>query len=121
MLLSLCSSKGLKSRLFEYATRLLVLISGNGSNLQAIIDAIASGVLPNTAISLVISNRKDAFGFRPARDANIETTYHNFIPDSKRSPDPNPKSGKEAREAYDANLAEKILGAKPTMVACAGW
>ena len=94
----------------------MVLISGDGSNLQAIIDAIASGVLPNTAISLVISNRKDAFGLRRARDPNIETAYHNLIPYNERFPDTYAKYGQEAREAYDANLAEKILGAMPTMV-----
>ena len=44
--------------------RLVVLISGNGSNLQAIIDAIASGVIANTTISLVVSNRKDAYGLQ---------------------------------------------------------
>lgn len=44
--------------------RLVVLISGNGSNLQAIIDAIASGVVANTTISLVVSNRKDAYGLQ---------------------------------------------------------
>lgn len=103
------------------ATRLVVLISGNGSNLQAIIDAIASGVLSNTAISLVISNRKNAYGLRRARDAGIETACHNLIPYSKRFPDPNAKYGQEAREAYDADLAEKVLGVKPTLVVCAGW
>lgn len=79
------------------------------------IDAIASGVLPNTALSLVISNRKDAFGLRRARDANIETAYHNLIPYSERFLDPNVKYGQEAREAYDADVAEKILGATLTM------
>ncbi len=85
------------------ANRLVVLTSGNGSNLQAIIDAIASGVLPNTAISLVISNRKDAYGLRRARDANIETAYHNLIPYRKRFPDPDARYGQEAREAYDTD------------------
>lgn len=71
------------------ATRPVVLISGNGSNLQAPIDAIASGVLPNTAISLVVSNRKEAHGLRRACDANTDTAYHNFIPYSERFSDPN--------------------------------
>ena len=53
-------------------TRLVVLISGNGSNLEAIIDAIASGVLYDTTIALVISNRKDAYGLQRAREAGIE-------------------------------------------------
>lgn len=43
-------------------SRLVILISGNGSNLQAILDAIASSVISNATISLVLSNRKDAYG-----------------------------------------------------------
>jgi len=103
------------------ATCLVVLISGNGSNLQAIIDAIASGVLHDTAISLVISNRKDAYGLQRARDADIETAYHNLIPYNKRFSDSDTRCGRQAREAYDADLAKIVLGAKPTIVICAGW
>ena len=103
------------------ANRLVVLVSGHGSNLQAIIDATVSGVLPDTTIPLVISNRKDAYGLQRARDSNINTAYHNLIPYSKRFPDPTAKYGQEAREAYDADLAEKTLAVKPTMVVCAGW
>ncbi len=58
------------------ATRnqIVALISGSGTNLQAIIDAISKGDL-NTNISLVISNRKDAFGLKRAETANIPTKY----------------------------------------------
>jgi phosphoribosylglycinamide formyltransferase-1 len=52
--------------------RLGVLISGRGSNLQAIIDAIAEQRLHAT-IAVVISNREDAKGLDHARDAGIET------------------------------------------------
>jgi phosphoribosylglycinamide formyltransferase 1 len=52
--------------------RIGVLISGRGSNLQAIIDAIAAGRL-NAAIAVVVSNRSDAAGLRRARAAGIET------------------------------------------------
>jgi phosphoribosylglycinamide formyltransferase-1 len=48
-----------------------VLISGRGSNLQAIIDAISEGRLDAT-IAVVISNRPDAAGLQRARDAGIE-------------------------------------------------
>ena len=56
--------------------RLGVLISGRGSNLQAIIDAIAEGRLDAT-IALVVSNRTDAAGLERAREAGIETLYLN--------------------------------------------
>ena len=61
------TSKTLASR-----PRLGVLISGRGSNLKAIIDAIADGRL-EAAIALVISNRADAPGLEHARRAGIET------------------------------------------------
>ena len=56
--------------------RVGVLISGRGSNLQAIIDAIAEGRLDAT-IALVVSNRADAAGLERARKAGIETLYIN--------------------------------------------
>jgi phosphoribosylglycinamide formyltransferase-1 len=54
--------------------RLGVLISGRGSNLQALIDAIADGRLQAT-IAVVISNRADAAGLDRARRAGIETLH----------------------------------------------
>ncbi|MCY4427572.1 MAG: phosphoribosylglycinamide formyltransferase [Halieaceae bacterium] len=51
---------------------LAVLISGGGSNLQAFIDAIARGEL-DANISLVLSNRAEAYGLQRARQANIDT------------------------------------------------
>ena len=51
--------------------RLGVLISGRGSNLQALIDAIRDGRL-DASIAIVISNREDAAGLESARDAGIE-------------------------------------------------
>ncbi|KAI8818191.1 phosphoribosylglycinamide formyltransferase [Fimicolochytrium jonesii] len=52
--------------------RIVVLISGNGSNLQAIIDATQNGQL-NGEVALVISNRKAAFGLSRAEKAGIPT------------------------------------------------
>lgn len=51
---------------------LAVLISGNGSNLQALIDACADDAFP-AQISVVISNRPDAYGLKRAENANIPT------------------------------------------------
>lgn len=51
---------------------IVILISGNGSNLQAIIDAINSGHC-RARIAAVISNRPDAYGLQRARQAGIET------------------------------------------------
>lgn len=51
-----------------------VLISGNGTNLQAIIDGIDKGII-NGKIKIVISNRKDAYGLIRAKNANIQSLY----------------------------------------------
>ena len=48
-----------------------VLVSGGGTNLQAIIDAIGSGTLKDVSIGCVISNRKDAYALTRAKDHNI--------------------------------------------------
>ncbi|KAJ4363645.1 Bifunctional purine biosynthetic protein ADE5,7 [Neocucurbitaria cava] len=99
---------------------IVVLISGNGSNLQALIDACASGTLPNTRISHVVSNRKAAYGLTRAANASIPTTYHNLVPYKKKhSPDDVPR----AREEYDADLAQLILSLspRPDLIVCAGW
>lgn len=52
--------------------RIAVMVSGGGTNLQAIIDAIASGKIRNTRIVRVISNRKDAYALERAAKAGID-------------------------------------------------
>ncbi|KAF2875064.1 formyl transferase [Massariosphaeria phaeospora] len=101
---------------------LTVLISGNGSNLQALIDACASSALPNTRITHVISNRKAAYGLERAAKASIATSYHNLVPYRKRHPQ-TPEGEKAARIAYDADLAALTLGLdpRPDVIVCAGW
>jgi phosphoribosylglycinamide formyltransferase-1 len=54
--------------------RLGVLISGSGTNLQAIIDASESGAL-DAQVAVVVSNRHDALGLRRARDHRIEAVH----------------------------------------------
>ena len=51
--------------------KLVVLVSGGGTNLQAIIDGIADGSIPNTEIKAVISNNKNAYALQRAKDHNI--------------------------------------------------
>lgn len=52
--------------------RIAVLVSGGGTNLQAIIDGIAKGTITNTEISLVLSNNKDAYALERAAKAGIK-------------------------------------------------
>ena len=51
--------------------RCAVLVSGGGTNLQALIDARKEGRLADTEFVLVFSNRKDAFALQRAKDAGI--------------------------------------------------
>jgi len=87
--------------------RLGVLISGRGSNLQAIIDAIAGGRLAAT-VAIVISNRADAAGLGWARGAGIETLYLN------------PRDYDD-RDAYDAAIAEALRARRVDLVCLAGF
>lgn len=99
--------------------RLTVLISGNGSNLQALIDSTTSTTSPLPAtIIRVISNRKSAFGLTRAASAHIPTHYHNLVAYKTKYPG---ADSSEARQAYDKDLAALVLADKPDMVVCAGW
>ena len=88
-------------------TRLGVLISGRGSNLQSIIDATRSGAIA-ASIAVVISNRPDAAGLGRARAAGIEA-----VAISPRDyPD---------RDAYDAALADFLAARAVDLVCLAGF
>ncbi|MEZ4864484.1 MAG: phosphoribosylglycinamide formyltransferase [Caldilineaceae bacterium] len=93
------------------STKLAVLISGNGSNLQAMIDAIRTRLL-DAEICVVISNRKDAYGLQRAEQAGIPTRYHPLKPYTDAGQD---------RQAYDADLAKLVQAYKPEWVVLAGW
>jgi phosphoribosylglycinamide formyltransferase-1 len=84
-----------------------VLISGRGSNLQAIIDAIREGRL-DARIAVVISNRADAYGLERARAAGIETLCisHRAFP---------------TREAFEAALVAELRAREVGLVCLAGF
>jgi len=92
-------------------TRLAVLISGNGSNLQALIDAIRMRML-DAEIVIVVSNRKDAYGLERATKAGIATRYHPLQPY---------RAAGQERSEYDAALAEIVAAYKPDWIVLAGW
>jgi len=87
--------------------RLAVLISGRGSNLQAIIDAINDRTL-DASISVVVSNREAAAGLQRAREAGIETLFLN------------PKSFSN-RDAYDRALVGELQTRRVDLVCLAGY
>ncbi|RDW67685.1 putative phosphoribosylglycinamide formyltransferase [Coleophoma cylindrospora] len=103
-------------------TKITVLISGNGSNLQALIDATTTKLVPNVQIVHVISNKKNAYGLTRAEKAAIPTTYHNLIAGKyMKSGETDPVVKQKAREAYDADLAEIVLQTGCDLVVCAGF
>lgn len=87
--------------------RIVILISGTGSNMQAIIRAAAAEKWP-AEIAAVISNRPEAPGLRIAADFNIPAIAipHRDYP---------------TRDAFDSVLKEKIDGFKPDLVVLAGF
>lgn len=87
--------------------RLGVLISGRGSNLQSIIDAIAAGSL-DAAIAIVISNRGDAPGLARSTSAGVET----LVLDNRAY---------ASREDYDAALVEALRARGVDVVCLAGF
>lgn len=91
--------------------RLAVLISGYGSNLQAIMDACDAGDLP-ARVAVVISNRKDAYGLVRAQQAGIPTEYFPLKPYLADG---------RGRRAYDRDLAELAARYAPDWIALAGW
>jgi phosphoribosylglycinamide formyltransferase len=97
-------------------TKLTVLISGSGSNLQALIDACGTPALQNAEIIRVVSNKKAAFGLERAKKAQIPTAYHNLLEYKKRF-----AHVEKARSEYDHDLAALVLADKPDLVVCAGW
>lgn len=86
---------------------IVVLISGSGTNLQSLLDAIARGEVPGQ-IAAVISNRADARGLERAQRAGIpiEVIDHRAF---------------ESREAFDAALMARIDAYAPGLVVLAGF
>lgn len=56
-------------------TRTAVLVSGGGTNLQALIDAAQRGEMPHASLSLVVSNKESAFALTRAKNADIKAAY----------------------------------------------
>ena len=63
--------------------RIAVLVSGGGTNLQALINAEQRGIIKSGSITLVISNKSDAYALTRAANAGIETA----VIDKKGNPD----------------------------------
>ena len=87
--------------------KIIVLISGNGSNLQAIIDACKSGIINGNVVG-VISNRDDAFGLERAKKDNIPSKVINH-------------NNYNTRIDFDQKLVSTIKKLQPDLVVLAGF
>ena len=88
--------------------RVAVLVSGGGTNLQALIDAQAAGKFPEAQIALVVSNRKKAYALERAKNAGIQTAY---LPTVRFS----------SNEEYGKALLDLMLREKIDLIVLAGF
>lgn len=101
--------------------RITVLISGSGSNLQAIMDSVENATIPNAEIVSVISSSKKAYGLTRASNKSIPTQVHSLYPYYKGIPKEDTEARKQKRVEYEIKLAEIINSTNPDIVVCAGW
>ena len=87
--------------------RLVVMASGNGSNLQAVLDACAAGTMPAGVVA-VVSDHDHAYALKRAADAGVPSVHVG-------------RHQGEPRADYDARLADVVAGFGPDLVVLAGW
>ena len=88
--------------------RIAVLVSGGGTNLQAIIDAIAAGQISDTEIAAVISNNRNAYALERAKKAGIKDIVVS------------PKDF-ETRDVFNENLLKILQEVNPDLIVLAGY
>src|SRR5579885_1622995 len=87
--------------------RIGVLLSGRGSNFEALADSVASGKIPNAEIALVLSNREAAVGIEKAKARGLATKVI-------------PSKGLE-RETYDRQVVAALKEARVDLICLAGY
>ena len=88
--------------------RVVVMVSGGGTNLQAIIDSVKNGAITNTKIVGVISNNKNAYALKRAEE--------NGIPEKCISP-----KDFDSRDTFNEKLLEEVKAFEPDLVVLAGF
>jgi phosphoribosylglycinamide formyltransferase-1 len=84
-----------------------ILISGRGSNMVALVDAVKSGEIPNSEVAVVISDKPDAAGLEKARERGVET-----VAIERRG---------RSREEHDADIIDELRGRGVELVCLAGY
>ena len=88
--------------------RIAVLVSGGGTNLQALIDSERAGIIKSGKISLVLSNKPTAYALERAKNAGIES----FVVDKKEC---------RSSEDFEAKIIEKLDAEKIDIIVLAGF
>jgi phosphoribosylglycinamide formyltransferase-1 len=96
----------------EAMVRIAVLVSGFGSNLQAILDAIEDGRLPGVEVALVVSDRREAYGLKRAIQHGVPVLYFPLAPYRRAD---------RSNRDYDADLAAILRAFAIEWVVLAGW
>ncbi len=86
--------------------KIAVLVSGSGTNLQALLDAQKNGIIKSGEINLVISNNEDAYALRRAKEAGVSTCV---------------VSRKECGERFEQELIQTLKKAGVELVVLAGF
>lgn len=97
------------------SARLVVLASGSGSNLQALLDACGMGAIDAQVVAVFV-NRKDARAQDRAEASGVPSIHLPLAPFREYEPD-----AASARRAYDAHLARAVAAYEPDAVVLAGW
>jgi len=92
----------------ERKWRATILASGNGSNLEAVVERAKAGAIPIDVQKLVV-NRADAFALERAKRLGVAASVVAW------------KRGAESREAYDARLLDAVAATEPDVVVLLGW
>ena len=87
--------------------RIGILISGRGSNMSAIAEAVRDGRIPNAEIALVVSNIETAAGLQRAREMGIPIFFHDH--------------GGQAREEHDRAMAAELHAREVDLICLAGY
>lgn len=103
-----CAGAGVREGKSSEPCRIVVMVSGGGTNLQAIIDRVKDGSITNTVIAGVISNNRNAYALKRAEK--------NGIPSKCISP-----KDYETREIFNEKLLEAVNGYEPDLVVLAGF
>ena len=103
-----CAGAGVREGKSSGPCRIVVMVSGGGTNLQAIIDRVKDGSITNTVIAGVISNNRNAYALKRAEE--------NGIPSKCISP-----KDYETREIFNEKLLEAVNGYEPDLVDLAGF